>query len=126
MIAMWLATTRYIPDAGLHPGVASEPIEEPIFDEPQAFASVPRAAGLLERSGLNPIEILLGIITFATALGEGAANDWLALMLVDNRGAPPAISSRSSSTARESPEESRPRDEFERSSRGRRARRTTS
>jgi MFS family permease len=49
------------------------------------------AAGLLERSGLNPIEILLGIITFATALGEGAANDWLALMLVDNRGAPPAI-----------------------------------
>jgi MFS family permease len=91
MIAMWLATTRYIPDAGLHPGAASEPIEEPIFDEPQAFASVPMAAGLLERSGLNPIEILLGIITFATALGEGAANDWLALMLVDNRGAPPAI-----------------------------------
>jgi MFS family permease len=30
-------------------------------------------------------------MTFATALGEGAANDWLALMLVDNRGAPPAF-----------------------------------
>jgi MFS family permease len=33
----------------------------------------------------------LGIIIFATALGEGAANDWLALVLVDDRGAGPAI-----------------------------------
>jgi MFS family permease len=49
-------------------------------------------AGQLRRStALDPVEILLGIITFATALGEGAANDWLALMLVDNRGAPPAV-----------------------------------
>jgi len=45
----------------------------------------------LWRSAVHPVEILLGIITFATALGEGAANDWLALMLVDNRGAPPAV-----------------------------------
>jgi MFS family permease len=91
MVAMWLATTRYIPDAGLHPGATSELIEEPIFDEPQAFASDQSAAGQMRRSALNPVEILLGIITFATALGEGAANDWLALMLVDNRGAPPAL-----------------------------------
>jgi MFS family permease len=91
MVAMWLATTRYIPDAGLHPSTRPEPVEEPIFDEPQAFASDRSAAGQLRRSALDSVEILLGIITFATALGEGAANDWLALMLVDNRGAPPAV-----------------------------------
>jgi MFS family permease len=91
MIAMWLANNRYIPDAGLHPAATSEAIEEPIFDEPQAFASDRQAAAQSRRSGLNPVEILLGIMTFATTLGEGAANDWLALMLVDNRGAPPAI-----------------------------------
>ena len=88
-VAMCLATTRFIPDAGLHPSPGSEPIEEAIFDEPQALASARSLAGQRRRSALNPIEILLGIITFATALGEGAANDWLALMLVDNRGAPP-------------------------------------
>ena len=27
----------------------------------------------------------------ATAVGEGVANDWLALVLVDDRGAPPAV-----------------------------------
>ena len=91
MVAMWLATTRYIPDAGQLPSTRPEPVEEPIFDEPQAFASDRPAAGQLRRSALDPVEILLGIITFATALGEGAANDWLALMLVDNRGAPPAV-----------------------------------
>jgi MFS family permease len=91
MVAMSLATTRYIPDADLHPSTRPEPVEEPIFDEPQAFASDRSAAGQLRRSALDPVEILLGIITFATALGEGAANDWLALMLVDNRGAPPAV-----------------------------------
>jgi len=89
MVAMWFATTRYIPDAGLHPSAGSEAVEEPIFDEPQVLASAP--AGRPRGSTLNPVEILLGIMTFATALGEGAANDWLALMLVDNRGAPPAI-----------------------------------
>jgi MFS family permease len=91
MVAMWLATTRYIPDAGLHPSSGSEPVEEPIFDEPQVLASGGSTAGQLQRSALDPIEILLGIITFATALGEGAANDWLALMLVDNRGVAPAV-----------------------------------
>ena len=45
----------------------------------------------LRRSPISRVEILLGIIVFATAVGEGAANDWLALMLVDNRDAPPAL-----------------------------------
>jgi len=91
MVAMWLATTRYIPDAGLHSSASSEPIEEPIFDEPQVLALDRSPRGQLGRTALQPVEILLGIITFATALGEGAANDWLALMLVDNRGAPAAV-----------------------------------
>jgi MFS family permease len=91
LVAMWSATTRYIPDAGLHSSAGAEPTEEPIFDEPQVLASDRSPRGQLGRMPLQPVEILLGIITFATALGEGAANDWLALMLVDNRGAPAAI-----------------------------------
>src|SRR5262252_9523336 len=81
MVAMWLATTRYIPDAGLHSSTSSEPI-----DEPQVLALDRSTRGQLGRTALQPVEILLGIITLATALGEGAANDWLALMLVDNQG----------------------------------------
>jgi MFS family permease len=90
-VAMGLATTRFIPDAGLHPSAESQPVEEPIFDEPQALASTRWPAGQRRRFALTPVEVLLGVMTFATALGEGAANDWLALMLVDNRGAPPAL-----------------------------------
>jgi MFS family permease len=43
------------------------------------------------RGGITRVEILLGLITLGTALGEGAANDWLAIALVDGRGAPAAI-----------------------------------
>jgi tetratricopeptide (TPR) repeat protein len=100
MVALWWATTRYIPDAGLHPSARSEQVEEPIFDEPQVLASDRSPANQLWRSAVHPVEILLGIITFATALGEGAANDWLALMLVDNRGAPPAVGALTMQVAR--------------------------
>ena len=91
MVAMWFATVRYIPDAGSRPGALQEPLYEPIFDEPQAIASNRTPAAELKRSGITAVEFLLGIIVFATTLGEGAANDWLALMLVDNRGAPAAF-----------------------------------
>jgi MFS family permease len=92
-VAMGLATTRYLPDAGLHPSAPPEPVKEPIFDEPQALASACSPMGQRRRSTstVTPVEVLLGIMTFAATLGEGAANDWLALMLVDNRGAPPAL-----------------------------------
>ena len=90
-VAMGLATTRYLPDAGLHPSTGSEPVKEPIFDEPQALASAQSSARQPERSTLTLVEVLLGIMTFGATLGEGAANDWLTLMLVDNRGAPPAL-----------------------------------
>ena len=43
------------------------------------------------RTRITRVEILLGLITLGTALGEGAANDWLAVALVDGRGAPVAI-----------------------------------
>ena len=87
MAAMGMATTRYVPDAGLHANVASEPV----FDEPQLLASDRSLLARLPWLGFSTLEILLGIMTFATTLGEGAANDWLALMLVDNRGAPPSV-----------------------------------
>lgn len=43
------------------------------------------------RSGITRLEVLIGLITLSTAMGEGAANDWLALLLVDVRHAPEAF-----------------------------------
>jgi MFS family permease len=89
-VAMWLATGLYIPDAGLHPA-NQEPIDRPIFDEPQVIASDQEPSphcGCHQSPGWS----CCGLIVFATAVGEGALNDWLALMLVDNRAAPPAVS----------------------------------
>jgi len=91
MVAMWFATARYISDAGLHPSAIQEQLDEPIFDEPQVLAADRPPVAELQVSTITRVEILLGIIVFATAVGEGAANDWLALMLVDNRGAPAAF-----------------------------------
>ncbi len=48
-------------------------------------------SGAGRRRGITRIEVLLGLITLGTAVGEGAANDWLAVALVDGRGAPAAI-----------------------------------
>jgi MFS family permease len=90
IIVMSWAATRYIPEHGAHDDADFDQAGEPIFDEPQVLAST-HLPGDRRQSTVNLLEILLGIMTFATALGEGAANDWLALMLVDNRGAPPAV-----------------------------------
>ena len=38
--------------------------------------------------GLTGLEVLIGLVCLAAALAEGAANDWLALLLVDVHGAP--------------------------------------
>jgi MFS family permease len=90
LVAMWLATAFYLPDAKLHLAATKTPQEEPIFDEPQVLACErPRVDKM--QSSISRAEILLGIIVFGTAVGEGAANDWLALVLVDNRGAPAAV-----------------------------------
>jgi MFS family permease len=88
-VAMWLATGKYLPDAGLHPAAPKK--SEQFFDEPQVLASDGGIFSALRRLPITRAEQSLGVIVFATAVGEGAANDWLALMLVDNRGAPPAL-----------------------------------
>jgi MFS family permease len=72
LVAVAVCVRRLIPDAA--PGRASR-----------------TAATPAPRAGVTGVEIVLGILTFATALGEGAANDWLALVLVDDRGAAPAV-----------------------------------
>ncbi len=43
------------------------------------------------RRGVTSTEILIGVVCLGAALAEGAANDWLALLLVDVRGAPEAF-----------------------------------
>jgi MFS family permease len=62
---------------------------------PDADTSRPRPAGSASRRrgrpGLARIELLLGALTFSASLGEGAAGDWLALVLVDERGAPASV-----------------------------------
>ena len=79
-----------MPDAKSHPAATKVQQKEPIFDEPQLLACE-RARLAETQSSITRVEILLGIIVFGTAVGEGAANDWLALVLVDNRGAPAAL-----------------------------------
>ena len=51
-VAMWLATRLYIPDAGMHPGTP-EPVDEPIFDEPQVIASDQGALSALRKSSIS-------------------------------------------------------------------------
>jgi MFS family permease len=75
VVVLLLAVRRFAPDAA---------------DEPSEGTS--RAEARRQgRSRMTGVEILLGLLTFSTALGEGAANDWLALVLVDERGAQQAV-----------------------------------
>src|SRR3954447_3212821 len=48
-------------------------------DAPEPVAQTRRPA----RAGISMTEVLIGVMMLATALGEGAANDWLGLTLVD-------------------------------------------
>ncbi len=43
------------------------------------------------RRGVTRLEILIGVVCLGATLAEGAANDWLALLLVDVQGAPEAF-----------------------------------
>lgn len=43
------------------------------------------------RRGVTRLELLIGLVCLSAALGEGSANDWLALLLVDVQGAPEAF-----------------------------------
>ena len=77
LVLFVLAVRRFAPDADHR-------------TEPGA-GGASRRSGRAGRSRPGGIEILLGLLTFSTALGEGAANDWLSLVLVDERGAPEAV-----------------------------------
>jgi MFS family permease len=81
-VTVLIALRSFIHDAGLHPASAHEP------EDLAEAASEPAPRRRLLFGRITGLEILLGIITLATALGEGAANDWLALALVDSRGTP--------------------------------------
>jgi predicted MFS family arabinose efflux permease len=91
LVPMWFATRGYLTKARCASPVALAIDEKPILGESQLYASKLEPSTLLNRSreGLN--EIFLGLIAFATSFGEGAANSWLALVLVDDRGASPAF-----------------------------------
>jgi fucose permease len=78
LLLLCACVRRFAPDADRH-----APARDGGSDRP---APEPRSRGRLRGA-----EVLLGVLTFATSLGEGAANDWLALVLVDERGAPEAV-----------------------------------
>ena len=66
---------------------------QPGIGESPGVPPAPRGAGVAPAAvtRITRAEILLGLITLGTAVGEGAANDWLALALVDDRGAAAAV-----------------------------------
>lgn len=91
LVVMGIATTQYLQDRTLDSSVEVEPSNEPVDGGPQNRRASGSTAYRNGGQNLEPVIILLGIVIFATALGEGAANDWLALLLVDARRAPAAL-----------------------------------
>src|SRR6201993_4289704 len=91
MGVMGLATTHYLQDGIPRSGVGTGPFREAGVSGSRTLPLSKSVTSQERRLALEPVIILLGIVIFATALGEGAANDWLALVLVDDRGAGPAI-----------------------------------
>ena len=75
--AVLAATARFVPDRAGH---------EVLPETAEFSVSAQDAPAAPARRGLTRTEILLGLIVVGTTLGEGAANDWLGLMLVDTRG----------------------------------------
>ena len=91
LVVMGLATTHYLQDRIRASSVPTKPSKEPVGRRSENRLASGSITYRERRRNLEPVIILLGIVLFATALGEGAANDWLALLLVDTRGAPAAL-----------------------------------
>jgi MFS family permease len=91
LVVMGLATTHYLQDRTRDSSVQAKPSKEQVGHGSQNHLASGSATYRERRRNLEPVIILLGIVIFATALGEGAANDWLALLLVDTRRAPAAL-----------------------------------
>lgn len=83
LVAGVAAVRAFVPDAPVVPGVG-------VTDDtaPDAARDHAPAAGARPRHGVTRLEVLIGVVCLGAALAEGAANDWLALLLVDVRGAP--------------------------------------
>jgi MFS family permease len=90
-IVIWKATTNFVLDSGLHLGRTATAVKKPIFDEPQAFAETRLSLTLYQQPAITLTEMALAVIGLVTSVGEGTANNWLAIMLVDNRGVPASI-----------------------------------
>ncbi len=68
-----LGSRRFVPAEDADPGTSRD------------------GAGDGRRRGITRAEVLIGVVCLGAALAEGAANDWLALLLVDVRNAPEAF-----------------------------------
>ena len=88
MVVGLVAVRRFVPEGPDEPstlqGQPPSPVRE-VSREPSEASE--RTAG---RRGVTRLEILIGVVCLGGALAEGSANDWLALLLVDVQGAPPA------------------------------------
>jgi MFS family permease len=100
LILLLVATSRFIDDSLRASAAASlePPLSHPAPETPgDVAASHADHAGdhqerpEAERRGITGVELVLGVIVLCTAIGEGAANDWLGLLLVDERGLPEAF-----------------------------------
>jgi MFS family permease len=87
VIAMRSATTHYLPDGILDSRVDKEPVDR--CPQPLLISGSTKRQD--KRLLFEPLIIALGVVILATAVGEGVANDWLALVLVDDRRAPQAV-----------------------------------
>lgn len=98
-----LASTRKFVDDSLAGDAGAAPAESPETPGDAAAGHAHAAASHVQpdeqptaepasaRRGITGVELLLGLIVLCTAIGEGAANDWLGLLLVDERGLPEAF-----------------------------------
>ena len=82
LVVLGLSTRWYVGDEAA--------AEVPATAELGATARRPVAPAGATR-GITLTEVLIGVMVLCTALGEGAANDWLGLTLVDSRGLPEAF-----------------------------------
>lgn len=90
-----VAAVRFVPehheDAGEQPAPTGEAAAAGAAPTAEADAGAGEGAPTASaRRRLTGAELLIGLVCLSAALGEGAANDWLALLLVDVHGAPEA------------------------------------
>jgi predicted MFS family arabinose efflux permease len=81
-VAVFWCTRQFVDDHDPHASVPAADLA-PSALQPVDDTTPPR--------GITVTEVLIGLMVLGTALGEGAANDWLGLTLVDTRGLPEAF-----------------------------------